>query len=345
SNSAVIASQVLRNSNVSTLSWTATSALSPGHTYKWFVGAVSNNGTTFWNSGLVFSITPLAAPTAISPSGHISNDTPTFTWNAVSGANHYDVWVNEVNPSNTSQVIATMVLRNANVTTTSWTASSALSPGHWYKWYVGTVSTNGTTTWNSGTVFNIAPVAAPVGSSPSGPGITFPGDVPTFTWSNVAAADHYDVWVNEVNPANTSQVIASMVLRNATVAQSPTPSWTAMGSPLTPGHSYTWYVATVTSNGSTTWNSGVNFTMAPLAAPTATSPTSGQMTNDLPTFGWTSVSGADHYDVWVNELNPANTNQVLVSQVLRNASVSGTSWTTTTPLSPGHTYKWYVGSV
>src|SRR5581483_7514352 len=145
-----------------------TTPLSPGHTYKWYVGSVSVDGlATFWNSGTVFSITPLAAPTAIGPSGPTpaNADTPTFTWNQVANADHYDVWVNEVNPANTNQVLVSQVLRNTNVVQSgspSWTASSALTPGHTYKWFVGSVSTNGTTVWNAGTVFSINALTAPV---------------------------------------------------------------------------------------------------------------------------------------------------------------------------------------
>jgi hypothetical protein len=60
--------------------------------YFWRVLAKSDSGAGPWSSSMRFSVGPLAPPgkpSLISPSGTISNRTPTYTWNAVAGADRY----------------------------------------------------------------------------------------------------------------------------------------------------------------------------------------------------------------------------------------------------------------
>src|SRR5581483_7332459 len=175
-----IGNPVLRNANVAGTSWTPSidQALSPGQSYKWYVAAVSDTGVTFWNSGAQFTIEPLASPTPGGPSGPGASELPTFTWNSVAGANHYDVWVNVIN--NGQESIGSQALRNSNATGTSWTPSAGqeLTPGQSYRWYVGAVSNNGTTFWDGGMTFIIDALAAPVAVGPDG---STASDTPTFT--------------------------------------------------------------------------------------------------------------------------------------------------------------------
>jgi len=128
-------------------------ALSPGHAYKWYVGAVSKDGTHAWNSGVQFSVAALAKPTPTSPIGTITTATPTFTWNAVADAAHYYIWVNAV--VNGSEVLNAPVLKNATLTGTSWKTSTALTRNRSYVWYIGAVSNDGTTVWSAGKTFFI----------------------------------------------------------------------------------------------------------------------------------------------------------------------------------------------
>jgi len=307
---------VLRNASATGTSWTADVALTPGRSYMWWVASVSSNGTHLWNAGQAFAVAALPAPTPVGPSG-APGDLPTFTWTAVAGANHYDLWVNDLTNGQA------MVLRNLNAAGTSWTADAALTPGHSYIWYVASVSNNGTHFWNAGQAFSVATLPAPTPVGPSDAS----SDLPTFTWNAVAGVTRYDVWVNDVT---TGQ---AMVLRNANATGT---SWSADVA-LSPGHSYMWYVAAVSSNGTHFWNAGQAFSVTPLPAPTPVGPIG--TTSDLPTFRWNAVAGVTRYDVWVNDLTTGQ------AMVLRNADATGTSWTTDTALSPGHTYRWFVASV
>jgi len=325
---------VLRNANAAGTSWTpsASQALTPGHSYMWYVGAVTTDGlSTTWNNGLSITVASMSTPTPLSPAGTIAAEIPTFTWTAVSGAVRYDVWVNSI--INGVESVGNPTLRNANATGTSWTPTTALNAGQSYKWYIGAVSSNGTTLWSVGQIFSIAPLAAPTPTAPSG---TVATDTPTFTWTAVAGAAHYDIWVNSVVSGKES--VGNPVLRNANATGT---SWTP-STALVPGQAYRWYIGTVSAAGATFWSSGQNFSIAPLSAPTPLAP-SGTVTTTTPTFSWTAVSGAAHYDVWINTV--INGVESVGSPILRNANATGTSWTPTTALSSGQSYRWYIGTV
>jgi phosphatidylethanolamine-binding protein (PEBP) family uncharacterized protein len=333
---------VLYNTNVSGTSFrpSAAQALTPGHTYTWYVGSVSDNGlvTTFdLNTPFNFTLVPLTAPTPNGPSGNIpasfGYDTPTFSWSSVNGADHYALVVLDNSANNA------VVLSNTNVSTTSYPLSSAqaLTPGHTYTWYVAAVSTNGMVTkydLNTPLTFTLAPLAAPMPNGPSG-NIPASGgyDRPNFSWSSVAGANHYALVVLDKSANN------ALVLNNTNVfGTSFRPLATQA---LTPGHTYTWYVGSVSPNGaviSYDLNTPQTFTLAPLAAPTALSPNGTGTTT--PTFRWTTVTGADHYDIVV--FDTTNGGQTLV---LRNQNATVTSWMPSTPLVSGHRYTWYAGAV
>src|ERR1700694_5739895 len=61
----------------------------------------------------LLAVIALATPAPISPKGAIASPEPAFTWNAVSGADHYDVWVDD-------QTAAQAVLRNPGAVGSSW---------------------------------------------------------------------------------------------------------------------------------------------------------------------------------------------------------------------------------
>jgi hypothetical protein len=268
------------------------------------------------------------APTPISPSGTISADIPTFNWTAVTDANHYALVVVD---TTTQQV----PLVNSNIMGTLWTPAKtqALTPGHSFIWAVGAVSSGGATTYSVGLNFNIAALPAPTPMGPTGNIPATSGfDMPVLRWSTVAEADHYAAFVIDTT-TNTVPVF------NSNVAGT---QW-APSTPLTPGHSYVWYVGAVSTNGlAITYDiaSAQSFTLAALAAPTATGP-SGTIPissgYDMPTFGWNSVVAADHYYLYVVD---TTANAAVIS-----TAVNGLSFTASTPLPHGHSFTWYIGAI
>src|SRR5262249_29173589 len=141
-----------------------------------------------------FTLASLAAPAPNGPSGTIAAstgyDVPTFKWSSVAGADHYSlVVIDNTTPIN--------VVININTNGTSFTPSTALTPGHNYTWYVGAISTNGqASTYDMNTPQNLA-LASLAPPTPMGPNGTIAAstgyDTPTFSWHSVAGADHYAV--------------------------------------------------------------------------------------------------------------------------------------------------------
>src|SRR6202035_5193192 len=105
-------------------SYTSTVGLTPGHSFAWYVGAAGVNGSASNLLGVTFAgprnftLAALAAPVQTDESGTIpvSNgyDTPTFTWTAVTGANHYYLYVQDTTTN-------TAAVNNPSVSGTSYT--------------------------------------------------------------------------------------------------------------------------------------------------------------------------------------------------------------------------------
>ncbi len=244
--------------------------------------------------------------------------TPTFSWSAVAGATFYDVWVNDAT-KNQSQV-----LRNAQITTTSWIPPTPLTPGDSYLWWVRAFVPGGnTSSWTGGTSFTVAPLAAVAPVTPTG---TIFSAQPSFTWNPVAGADFYDVWVDDVSSGK------SQALRNASAAGT---SWTPLVA-LTPGDKYQWWVRALSNNGNAgPWNAATQFTFALLGSTTLIGPSTPNI-GVLPTFTWNAVAGASYYDLWVDDQTTGK------SQILRNTHVAANSFTAVSSLPAGRTYRWWV---
>jgi hypothetical protein len=144
--------QVFTNPSATTTSWTPSLALTPGHSYLWYVAAISsNNQAGTWSSASTFTLAALSAPVQSGPAGNIASITPDFQWSAVAGADHYYLWLADVSTNQWP------VLLDAAIQGTSWTASQSLQTGHTYQWYVAAVSTNGRAlAWSPAKAFTVS---------------------------------------------------------------------------------------------------------------------------------------------------------------------------------------------
>ena len=301
-------------------------ALTPGQGYNWYLGAVVN-GSVVWGSLQSFQIAPLASTTLSGPVGVVpagsGYDRPTFTWTAVTGAASYNVYLLD----NTSK----QFLFNTNVgSATSYTPGAALTPGHSFTWYVGVDSTNGSIFWNGPQTFSLAALPAPVQQGPLGTIAAGSGyDRPTFTWTAVPGAGSYTVYLLDTT--------ANKVLVNANVGSAP--SYTPSAAPA-PGHSYTWYVAADSTNGTAlSWSGPQSFALAALPQPALMGPsgtvTPGGGATTTVTFSWALFGAAANYYLYVLD---ATTNQAAVN----TPSLSGTS--STAALKSGDSFTWYLGA-
>ena len=311
----------LRNPQATGNSWAHVLAdRIPGHTYRWWAGAVRAGATT-WGAPQTFALH--VTPVLTGPAGAGAAELPTFTWQPADFALTYDLWVDNLTTGQ-SQVV-----RNTSVGGTSWTATQPLTPGHTYRSWVRGVRVDGRLgPWSRPLDFVVAPLPAPTATGPSGNITT---DQPTFEWSAVAGAGHYDVWVANLTTGQT-QVVRSPKVTGT--------SWKIPSGYLIPWQTYRWWVGAVSANGQATfWSSPKDFT---LAAPEGLSPSHQEVLQDnRVTFQWTPISGGGtsftSYEIWVDDLTTGR------SRVLGRVPVTGSSWTTT--LFPGHSYRWWVGAI
>ena len=327
---------IVNNNNVTGTSSSA--VLMSGDSFLWYVAAESTNGATGVFSSQSFS---LAAATPAcrrqkGPSGTLaaSNgfDMPTFSWSSLGGANHYYLYVLD---TTTNQA----VVNNASVSATSFTpsAAQALTPGHNFTWYIASVSSGGASSGFSSESFALAALTAPTQIGPVNTTIAASSgyDRPTFRWTTVAGTNRYWLYVQDASSYN-----AVVINNNNVSGNSFTPSTSQA---LTPGHSYIWYIAAVSTNGAVSNFSTANtFSLASVQISPSNNSTIAHTTGYLsPTFTWVAAAEAVSYDLYLVDVTNSNQQPILFYNNVGN----GTSFPLPLTLTAGHRYQWYVGIV
>lgn len=317
-------SGVIRQTTLTEATYTPSTPLAVGHSYLWTVQAIGANHVALpWGVHQQFTVinpTAAAPPAILSGSGQSTDTTPTFQWEAVNGAHHYDLWVNDLSTGQGG------VIRVPNVSGTSYTPTTPLALGHKYIWTVRAINDAGIGgEWTPHRTLMIHLGVPELAAPQSGAADA----TPKFEWTAVEGAVRYDVWVNDTTTGQSG------VIRNANVTS------THLTAPvtLTTGHRYLWTVRAINEDGAAgNWAPHRAFTIGTLPAPQLQNP--GSFTVDTtPTFEWTALDGAARYDVWVND---ATTGQ---SGVIRETHVSGTNLTPSVILTPGHRYVWTVRGI
>ncbi len=238
----------INNPNIASTSYTTPTAqaLTPGHSYNWYVGSVTGNAAPQYHSPLTFTLAALAAPKLMGPSGSITAssgyDLPTLTWTAVAGTDSYDVFLYDLTVGVWDlygQQVSSSVSPGSPV---SYTLNTPLTPGHSYMWNVAALSSNSQAAtfaiaWDT---FQLAPLPAPMLTGPSGSITASSG----LTWTAVAGTDSYDVFLYDLTVGVWNlygQQVSSSVSPGSPVSYT-------LNTPLTPGHSYMWNVAALSSN-------------------------------------------------------------------------------------------------
>jgi hypothetical protein len=270
---------------------------------------------------------PPAAATLVSPSGTISTNTPTYTWNAVTGTNaatFYYLWV-QTGSGVIQQWYDASVCGSVTCSVTPTTPAT----GSVVTWWIRTWNSAGNGPWSSSLSF-VPPQPPPMTTlvSPSG---NISTSQPTYTWNKVTAATWYYVWVN--NPSGTAVVTQwydASGCGSTTCALTPSVSL--------PVGTSTWWVATWNNAGYGPWSSGMSFTVGVPLATTLISPT-GSISTQTPTFTWNKVNSATFYYLTVR-----NAGGMYVDQTWYDASVvcsaSTCSVTPATTLATGNNAWW-----
>jgi hypothetical protein len=189
----------------------------------------------------------------VSPSGTISDTTPTYTWNRVSSASWYYLLVNGPSGNVIKQWYQASAVCSNN--TCSLTPAKNLSSGA-HSWWIRTWNSDGYGPWSRGLNFNVSTTTAPGVASLVSPSGTISDTTPTYTWNRVSAATWYYLWVNGPSGNVIKQWYqASAVCSNSTCSLTPATT-------LRSG-AHTWWIQTWNAGGYGRWSSGKNFTVSP----------------------------------------------------------------------------------
>ena len=152
--------------------------------YRYQVRAIDSQGKmTTWSLPSDFKVE--TAGKMLSPSGTTNSITPTFTWQAVAGADRYDLWVADQSGN--------VYLRNQNVTGTSFKSTRSFVNGDYRVW-VMPVGATVSGKWSTTLTFTVKAVAKPELTSPG----TTTNATPKFQWTPAANAVRYELWVDKV---------------------------------------------------------------------------------------------------------------------------------------------------
>ena len=307
----------------------ATPSLAAG-TYTWKVQTWNEAGFGPWSSGMNFSMSALGAATLVSPSGGITDSTPTYTWNAVDGATFYYLQVDKA-PGPVIQVwYEASVVCNGGICSAKPT-TPVLSAGA-HAWSVQTWNSAGYGPWSAVMNFSLPGVTPPGGTtlvSPAGSLIEIPL---TYIWNDVPAATWYYLKVSTSSSDVFKQwYTATQANCDGSICFVTDPIQLSSGT-------YTWSVQTWSSAGYGPWSSGMDFSMNLPGAATLVSP-SGEITESTPTYTWNAVSGATWYYLKVNTPSDNVILEWYKASNVCNGSIC--SAIPTTALSIG-TYTWSV---
>ncbi|HQY88067.1 MAG TPA: GH25 family lysozyme, partial [Tepidisphaeraceae bacterium] len=287
--------------------------LQAGHDFRWNMRAKNSAGFSGFSSLLYFKTQPAVtipnAPTlnspgsSSSPGPQISTLTPTMSWNSVSGATGYGLYIRDVTTD-------TIVYDNTSVgnVTSLVLPSGTLQPGHDFRWNMQASNSAGFSSYSSLLYFNTQPVVtipnAPTLNSPgasSSPGPQISTLTPTMSWNSVSGATGYGLYIRDV----TTDTI---VYDNTSVGN--VTSLVLPAGTLQAGHDFRWNMQASNSAGFSAYSSLLYFQTQSSTAPsapvqispgTATSP--GQQISTLtPTMSWSAASGATGYGVYIRDL-------------------------------------------
>ncbi|MCA9062432.1 MAG: hypothetical protein KDA96_05220, partial [Planctomycetaceae bacterium] len=191
-------SQVVREENLTTTSWTADTDLPLGLYHAWVRGIAADDTAGIWSPTVLFYAIP--SPTVTAGMNSTFDRTPTFAWDALTGAAKYEVYISD-------RAVGTFpaYLYQTNITGTSFTPASDMPDGLYRVWIIGVSAVNVRSFWTDPMDIYIGgrtDVLTPTGTTSD--------TTPTFTWRPVDGADHYDLWVDQID--GTQQIIRQQTL-------------------------------------------------------------------------------------------------------------------------------------
>lgn len=231
---------LIRQSGVTSASWSPSSDLALGRYRIWVRGIDASGRAARWSTGLPFTVS--AAPVPDDALASTFSRTPTLNWTAAAGSATFELLL--VNQSTgTRQTIP-------GITSNHWTPTTALTDGRW-TWRVRATSIFGNITpWSETAILNVGGttiVSQPIVSS---------GLPAEFRWSAVSGAASYTLWLNRIDEQQAVLRLDGLTSNSYTTA-----------TPLTAGVYRIWIRAVSTSGEVARWSRLMEFTVAGTAVP------------------------------------------------------------------------------
>jgi hypothetical protein len=307
--------------------------LADGTTYYWRVNATSAGGTSTYSASWSFTTSAgggnlPAAPTLASPLNGATgiSPSPTFTWNASSGATSYQLQVSR------SSSFSTIDISQSGITGTSY-GVAGLADGTTYYWRMN--ATNGASTspysdiWSlTTTIIPLAPVAAPALASPEDGATSISAD-PTLSWNAASGAISYQLQVS------ASASFRATVVNRGGISE----TWIRL-SGLSRNTTHYWRVCANYGAGTGPYSSVRSFTtvIASPVAPNLLSPIDGAVNvSTRPTFVWEQSTGASSYQLQIS------TDPSFSTTIIDSSGITATSLTSS-GLNVSTVYYWRVNA-
>lgn len=242
----------------------STCSITPAHelgggNHTWWVQSWNKAGHGPWSAAKAFSLPSTSAPgkaLLTSPSGSITDTSPEYAWNRVSGATWYQLWVNGPSGNVINQWFEASTI--CGDSTCSVTPTEGLSGGS-HTWWVRTWNIAGHGPWSDALSFSLPVPPGPATLvSPAG---NISATRPTYTWNRVDASTWYQLWISRVNLDGTFSPLHNQWYEAAAVCNASTCSSTP-GVDLGSG-SYRWWVRTWNPAGHGPWSAAGNFNIGP----------------------------------------------------------------------------------
>lgn len=287
------------------------------------------------------TFTPTATPgkaTLSSPSGAITNTRPTYTWNKMSSATWYYLWINGPSGNVFKQWYSTAE-SSCNGSTCSVTPAGLTLSGGNYTWWVQTWNDAGYGPWSDGMTFSLPVPPLPGKATLVSPTGNIGTNNPTYTWNVVSGATWYYLWVD--GPSG------NVLKQWYTTAQANCNASTCSVANVTPNlvaGAYTWWIQTWNDGGYGPWSDPMTFAPSPPGKATLVSPT-GSIGTNTPAYSWNAVNGSTWYYLWISQVNADGSFTTVHTQWYQATEVCSSGNCTVTPmgitLSRGN-YRWWI---
>ncbi len=330
------------SSGTGTCSVTPATVLGSG-THTWWVQTWNPAGLGPWSAAMTFN-TPVpvvpGAATPTSPTGAISDYSPTYQWNKVTDSTWYYLSV-----SGPSGYAFTKWYDSSLVCGLSTCSVAGATPGlavGTFTWKVQTWNSAGTGPWSATLTFNTPTPVVPGAATPTSPSGSITTNNPTYQWNKVNESTWYYLSVSGPSSYTfTHWYDSSLVCGLSTCS-------VAGATPGLAGGTFTWKVQTWSSAGYGPWSADMSFSIPTPwpVQPTLVSPNT-SLNDRTPTFTWNAVSSETGAPATWYYLSVDGPGGNVIAKWYTDSEVgciggTGTCSATATTLLPAAAYTWRV---